>query len=116
MRTAASVLKFFTHLQLCKLYAHSIIKDNPNTIFAKIFKHIMPKLDWIYNAVITHNLVYQHIPQTIDLIREQWQSDVVLELGLNEKITLLSEQQKELLEPVLDCILQGETFEVVTNK
>lgn len=115
MKAAASILKFFTHLQLCKLYAHSVIKDNPKSIFATIFKAIMPKLDWIYKEVITHHLVYQHIPQTIDLIREQWQSDAVLELGLNEKIALLSEHQKELLEPVLDCILKGETFEVLTN-
>lgn len=115
MKTAASILKFFTHLQLCKLYAHSIIKDNPKSIFAIVFKGVTPKLEWVYKEVITHNLVYQHIPQTIDLIREQWQSDAVLELGLNEKIALLSEQQKELLEPVLDCILQGETFEVVTK-
>ena len=115
-QTASSVLSFFTHLKLAILYCHSAINDNKKSVFSIVFKLLLPKLEWCYNTTITHHLLVQHVPQTIEIIKETWESDTLLTLSIHQKISLLNEKNQEALEAVVDCLLAGETFEIVENR
>jgi hypothetical protein len=109
---ATSVLKFVYHLKCAKELGKSFMCKRSNNVFSIIFKLITPKLDWCFNELITHHLVTLHIPDTVPFIREKWEADYTMELALSEKISLLTTEQQESLENVIDCLISGEEIKI----
>ena len=114
-KAAANCLQFIYHLRCCGYYATQFIANNPASIFTIVFKLVLPKIKWIYQTFITHHFLVQHVPQTIDEIKMKWESDFSEEMAIHEKITLLSTEQHETLNELLDGLINGENFEIVTK-
>jgi hypothetical protein len=112
-KAASDIFNFFTHLQIALMYAKSHIKDYPGGMFTHFFRMFVPKIEWIYTTIITAPQLKQHMPQTIDMIKEKYNGEVITELALKDKITFLSAQEQEMVEAVVDSIINGEKMEVV---
>jgi hypothetical protein len=112
MKSASSVLKFYYHLKLASLYANDFLNENPNTIFLKLFKGFVSKIEWIYSSSVTSIELNKHIPSVVQILKEKWNSDVLTEMSVIDKITLLSDEQIEPLETLIDELLKGEKIEI----
>lgn len=111
-KAAQNTLKFIYHLRCCKYYAKIFIKDYPESIFTKIFKLVLPKIDWIANEFITNHNLQVHVPKILYLMSYKWNSDFAEEMAIDEKITLLSEEQQVSLNEFLDALIAGEDIKI----
>ena len=53
MKSATSVLKFYYHLKLALFYAKDFLLEHPTTVFEKLFKTYIDKINWIHTNTIT---------------------------------------------------------------
>jgi len=74
------------------------------------------RLEWIINDIKCHPQCSNEIRNAIN---EEWQSDVYTIDAIQEKVLKLTPQERDSIETILDCILSGETINIVyddTNK
>lgn len=84
--------------------------EHPDSRGDKLFKGYNQKIEWIYKDIITNPV----LPQTVrDGIKKEWESDVFVVDAIREKITLLSVEQRELVETLIDGMLRGESVTFV---
>jgi len=76
----------------------------------KQFKNYSSKIEWIINDIKCHPQCSQEIR---DAINEEWQSDVFTVDAINEKVLKLSPSERESIETIIDCVLIGETINIV---
>lgn len=111
-KAASECLKFIYHLRMCGYYATQFVSNYPTSIFSPIFRLVIPKIKWVYQQFTTHHLIVSKVPQTIVEIKNKWEGNFSEELALNEKITLLTTQQIETLNDLLDTLINGEEIKI----
>jgi hypothetical protein len=77
------------------------------------FKGYSNRIEWVINDIKLHPQCSDEIRAAID---EEWQSDVFVVDAVNEKLLKLSPSERENVETILDCILKGETINIVYDK
>lgn len=110
MKAASNVLKFYYHLKLAIFYAKDFLLEHPTTVFAKLFKNYIDKINWIHTNTITSIELNKNVPDIINVLKEKWNSEVFSEMAVIDKITLLNDDQMNQLEVVVDEILKGENI------
>jgi len=89
------------------------VRSYPESPGAKIFKQYSKKLQWILNDFYT----FPFFPDIIRTgIKNELKSDPFVIPAINEKLALLTPEQREMIEKVIDSILNGERFDVEINK
>ena len=85
-------------------------REFPNSQGQRIFKNYSKKIDWIFNDIITHPFITTEV---IIGIKNEIQSDVFAVPAINEKISLLTPDQREIIESTLDAMINGEEVKIV---
>lgn len=112
MKSASYIFKFFYHLRMAAEYAMQLCRDKPDTVFRPMLRLSVSKIQWIYTNAITDAKLSEKVPGTIDIIKEKWCSDVLAETSIVQKISLLNDDQMNMLEVIVDELIKGEKIEV----
>lgn len=111
MKAGISILKFFYHLRIAGEYALDFTRDYPKSVFTKMLEKFTIEIQLMFNYSIKNFNIKKYAPDTIELIKSKWYSDVFAETEISRKMTLLNDDQKEFLELIIDQILNGEKIE-----
>ena len=76
---------------------------------AKLLKNYISKINWIYTDMVTFPKFTEIV---INGIRKEWASDSFTVDAITEKVALLSPEQRDAIEKVIDSVLDGEMLEV----
>lgn len=79
---------------------------------ANLFKSYNGKLEWIYTDLKTNPFLSQAVR---DGIKHEWESDVFCLDAISEKVALLSPEQKEIIELLVDEMIKGEIINIVNT-
>ena len=77
---------------------------------AKIAKIYIDRIFWIYLDFVSNPAFTEEVRNGI---RNEWAADAFTIDALNDKIGLLSPQQRELVESITDALLQGEEVKIM---
>ena len=103
-------LLFVNHIKCAHEYIESIIRDKPNTQGAQLARKLKMRTEGIYNDLMTTPIFNDSMRTQI---RNEWKSDAFAIQALHEKIGLLSPQQRDVLEKIVDSVLNGEEIKIV---
>ena len=113
MRGISSILLAVQHLNIISLCFFNFQKDNPGTVGANLFKGYKNKIDFILSDMLSNS----KIPKSVrDQIRIQYNSDPTSFIAIAENAALLSPDQRELVETMIEGLLKGETVEFLKNE
>lgn len=108
-----SAISAIHHLRMAKEFYLDFIRQYKGSIGANIFKNYIKKIDFIFTD-IKSNI---HFNQSIrDGIRKELECDIFQIPAINEKISILTPNQRELIEATIDAMLAGEEIQIVDIK
>ena len=101
------------HLRMAEEHYQDFIREMPKSRGAILFKSYIKKIRWIYKDILT----YPYINEESKIgIKKEIESDVFAVPAINEKISLLNPEQRELIEITIDALLSGEEVKIVDIK
>lgn len=96
-------------------YEHfaSFEREYPGSVGRKILGGYRNKLEWFYKDLITK-------PSLPDIVREgvrhEWNSDVFIISAIQEKMPLLTPEQRTMVETLIDAMIDGEDIELIQTE
>lgn len=106
----ANLIIAIQNLKVAEEQFLDFIRQNPNSRGEKIFNVYNSKIRWVLNDLITN----PHIPREVaEGIKKEINGDVLATPAIYEKISLLSEKDKEVIETIIDAIHKGEEITFV---
>lgn len=106
----ANVVSAIQHLKMAKEHYEDFIRDYPESSGARLFLSHINKINWIFKDTITHPNVSQAVR---DGIKKEILSDVFAVPAINDKVALLTPEQREMIEETIDAMLAGEEIKIV---
>jgi hypothetical protein len=110
----ANIVSAIQHLKMAKEHYEDFVREYPESSGARLFISHLNKINWIFKDTITH----PHISQEVrNGIKREILSDVFAVPAINEKVALLTPQQREIIEETIDAMLAGEEVKIIdTNE
>ena len=105
LKAQTSLSAALHHLAICKHYFDDYTRDNSNNYAGRLSALYSRKLDWIAKDIVLHPLL---TPEIRERIKNELKSDVFELLDIQQKIHLLSPEQRELIDKMIDAFLAGE--------
>ena len=106
----ANIISAIQHLKMAKEHYEDFIREYPESSGARLFLSHVNKINWIFRDTITHPHVTQEVR---DGIKKEILSDVFAVPAINEKVALLSPEQREMIEETIDAMLSGQEIKIV---
>jgi hypothetical protein len=107
------ILYSIQNLKMAQEQFDDYCRQYPKTRGADLFSMYSKKIDWIFRDIVTHPFFTR---ETIDMIKNELKGDPYLVSAIIEKIELLNEGQREIIEDVIDAYISGETVKIVDIK
>lgn len=105
MRGEADFVAGIQNLRRAYDYWQSFIRDRPGTRGDKLFSQYCKKMEWIIQDLGSNPL----FPDIVrDNIRKEWHADQFTSPAIVDKIALLSPEQREVIEEVIETVIRGE--------
>lgn len=101
------------HLRMAEEHYQDFIREMPKSRGAILFQSYIKKIRWIYSDIISYPYLND---EARDGIKKEIESDVFAVPAINEKISLLNPEQRELIENTIDALLAGEEVKIVDIK
>lgn len=109
MRGEADFVSGLQHLRRAYDYWSSFKLDNPESRAARIFGQYCNKMEWIVNDLKTYPLFPDIVRQSIG---KEWKADQFTSDAIQEKIALLTPDQRTIIEEIIDTVLKGEKLQI----
>jgi len=109
MAKLSSLYFAFHSLKIAKEYFTDISREHPNVSAGRISKMCVSKIDWIFNNIYTNAALPKQI---IEELRSQLESDSLAIPEIMLKIVMLTGEQREALEFVINQLLDGQSLKV----
>jgi hypothetical protein len=109
----ANIVSAIQHLKMAKEHYLDFIRQYPDSSGDRLFNTHINKINWIFRDTITHPQISDKVR---DGIRKEIASDVFAVPAINEKVALLSPEQRELIEETIDALLSGTEVKIVDIK
>ena len=106
----SNIISAIHHLRIAKEHWQDLQREQRNTIGEKLGKRYEVKIDWIYTDFISCTAFTDAIREGC---RKEWNSDVFAVPAINDKISLLAPNKRELVESIIDAMLEGEEITLV---
>lgn len=113
MKGISSLASAVHHLNIIDDYFTSFQNDNPGTKGATLFNGYQKKVRYIIKDLITHPFLPDHVREGM---RKQSQSDPFTFMAIAEKAALLSPDQRDLVETMIDGFLKGENIQFIKDE
>lgn len=112
MAKLSSLYFAFHNLKIAKEYFLDIYREHPTKSAGRISKLCSDKIDWIFNNVYTSSAIPKEV---IEQLKNQLEADSLAIPEIMFKIVLLSGEQREALEFVINQLLSGQSLRVEIN-
>ena len=105
MKSRSDIISSLQHLKMAKDHFESFILDNPGSNGAKLFIGYKKRIDWIFNDLVTNPSFSKEVRNGIF---KEMNSDAFAVPAISEKVALLSPEQREIIENVIDKVISGD--------
>ena len=113
VNNGANIINAIQNLKMAQEQFNDYCRQYPKTRGADLFGMYSKRIDWIFKDIVTHPFFTQ---ETIDMIKKELNGDPYLVPAIIEKIELLNEEQRGIIEDVIDAYVSGETVKIVDIK
>ena len=110
---SANAVSAIHHLRMAEEHYEDFIRQMPKSRGAVLFQSYIKKIRWIYKDILSYPYLNK---ESRDGIKKEIESDVFSVPAINEKISLLNPDQRELIETTIDAMLSGEEVKIVDIK
>ena len=107
------VLYSIQNLKMAQEQFDDYCRQYPKTRGADLFGTYSKKIDWIFRDIVTHPFFTK---ETVDMIKNELKGDPYLVPAIIEKVELLNQGQREIVEDLIDAYISGETVKIVDIK
>lgn len=107
---ASEILKFLHNTQRAKLNLEVFLLGDVNDRARRKFAQYVNKLDWLITDLKTEPAVSKDLRDAIDL---EFNSDVYCVDAILEKTLMLTPDERDILEKIIDSVIAGEEINIV---
>jgi hypothetical protein len=108
----SNIIIAIQNLRLAEEQFLDFVRQNPNSRGERIFGVYVSKIRWIFNDLLTN----PHLPfEVTNGLKEEINGDVLALPAIYEKIAMLGDYEKEVVETIIDAIHNGEKI-TITDK
>ena len=101
------------HLRICSEYMDDIVRQYPGSRAAAMFEGYSKKIKWILRDIYTH----PHFTEPIRVgMKKEIESDPLTYRAIMERISLLTPDQRNMLEFVVDDMLAGKQIKIQVDE
>ena len=109
MKGSSNIISAIQSLKASKEYFDDFIREHKDSNGARMFKEFTKRIDWMANQLITHPF----LPESVRVgIRKEWNSDVFAVPAITEKIAMLTPEQRNAVECVIEECLKGQSLTI----
>lgn len=109
MKGVSQLIDFVHHLKCAYEYMHGFRRDRPGTNAERIGGKYAAKIEWIYRDLISTPMFPEEIRAGLRL---EWESDSFAIDAIVEKVALLTPEQRDAVENLIDCIHKGQKLKI----
>lgn len=109
MKSGSNIVSSVHHLKMSHEHLEDFRREHPNTKGAMLFKQYQKRVEFIYTDMITHPFL---TPLVREGIKREWESDTFATSAISEKAALLTPEQREVVESLIDAMLKGEQIQM----
>jgi hypothetical protein len=110
VKSGANIINAIQNLKMAQEQFEDFCRQYPNSQGSRLFKKYSDKVNWIFSDIVTHPFLTNEVRLGI---KNEIQSDVFAVPAILEKIALLTPEQREIIEDVIDAYVSGETVKIV---
>jgi hypothetical protein len=110
MKGQTALANSLFHLKVAEQYMTSFVADNPGTYGASLLKQYAARVGWILRDVVTNPKLPD---EARNGLKNDLKSDLLVIPAIAEKIALLTEDNREAVEMLVDMLVRGEKLTVV---
>lgn len=112
--TGSSIMSAIHHLKIAREFMDDFVRSHDRFARGTVkFGEYSRKINWILSDMAT----YPHFRQDVrDAMNNELKSDPFAFMSIMEKAALLSPDQRQTLEEVIEMVLKGEPIKVVINE
>lgn len=107
---AQEILKFIHNLNKAKLNLEVFLLGDVNDRAKRKFSQYVKKIDFIITDLKTEPAVSQELREAIDL---EYKSDAYCVEAIMEKVLMLTPDERDILENIVDAVIKGEEINIV---
>ena len=107
---ASEILKFLHNTQRAKLNLEVFLLGDVNDKAKRKFSQYVKKMDWMITDLKTEPAVQKELRDAIDL---EFNSDVYCVDAILEKTLMLTPDERDILEKIIDGVIAGEDLEII---
>jgi hypothetical protein len=101
----SNIITAFQYLKMAIMHFEDLQRELPNTNADKMAKKYISKIDWVFTDFISNPFFSKNLR---DAIRADYASDVLAIPEILNKLSLLNESQRLLVEEVATALYKGE--------
>lgn len=109
LKSGADFVQALRHLVTAQEYFESIMRDHPTAPMRSLIKNWNAKIRWILFDMKTSPVFDSEI---VDAIKEELKSDPFVFAAIQEKMAIMSPEQRLKLEEVADMINEGWSIKI----
>ena len=110
VKSGANIINAIQNLKMAQEQFEDFRRQFPDTKGEKLFKTYSDKTSWMFKDIITHPFITEEVRTGI---KKEIDSDVFAVPAIVEKVALLTPEQREIIEDVIDAYVSGETVKIV---
>ena len=101
------------HLRICAEYMDDIVRQYPGSRAAVLFEGYSKKIKWILRDILTYPYFNEEIR---DGIKNEIESDPLTYRAIMERVSLLTPDQRNLLEFVIEDLINGKQIKIQVDE
>lgn len=101
------------HLRICAEYMDDIVRQYPGSRAAVLFEGYSKKIKWILRDILTYTYFNEEIR---DGIKKEVESDPLTYRAIMERVSLLTPDQRNLLEFVVEDLINGKQIKIQVDE
>jgi hypothetical protein len=106
-----SIHKGFYHLQMAKEYFDDVTREAPRSVGARLCNMYSKKLAWIKKDFASCPLLPSKAASEFNA---ELSGDIMFPMAIAEKVLRLSDEQRTVLEELIDALVAGEDITIET--
>jgi hypothetical protein len=110
VNNGANIINAIQNLKMAQEQFEDFCRQYPNSQGSRMFKKYSDKIEWIFGDIITNPFLTEEVRIGI---KNEIKSDVFAVPAIMEKVALLTPDQREIIEDVLEAYISGETVKIL---
>jgi len=109
---ASHIIQAFHHLKKADLHLRLMGAESKDGLGQKLAEQYLKKIDWIKTDFFSTPKFTDEVRAGI---RKEWNDDILVVDNINEMVSLLSPEKRELVETIIEALIRGEDINFEGN-